>query len=665
MAESAPHIYLSALPFAPISSLIYRLYAHRFPNTLSLAQGQLTNWPALTTTFDLYGVSCLAFSPDHQHLASGMFDGEISIWNTTTGQKVVGPKFDHSEIGTWLVTSVTFSPDGHYVASGSFCGGILVRKATTRQLQGRLFSGHTSPVLSLAFSLDSRLMASGSADMTFRIWNVGTGTTVAGPFTGHPNPVWSLEFLPSTTPYVVSYSGDRTVHVWDIRSGKLIKPSSLPPGFRIAIPISLQTEFTETELEEEVPESWENEECIRVWSHDKWRFAMSRRWDKTIHVWDLVTRSKMAEFTCDEGVASLAFSADSHSIAAASTDGRTRIWNIVVDTRAILQRQKVFGKSSCLVFSSRGDSLTSDWRDHSGKMTMHIWDSITGELVDGPFSDDDELDDAQAHSKEILTVKDSGGKDHATVVCSAFSPNGECVKLLLYNNEIYLDKELDALLGLSLLIGFPPSAMRVTLHADNDLVITLQTGEVTVLAKFSVPNMLLEKLQPYMAKCSLSGQNIAVATFDEKQAIYIFDATTRAKVAGPFIGHPSFTCVVAFSPGGRLFAFASYDQTIRIWDFRAANLETVSDDAVSFTDHSAIDDHGWIRGGNDELVMWIPDIHRLGLHRPSTAAVANAHQTKLDLSRFVNGRNWWHVYDGRPVDTYRVFSPLHDADDLR
>ena len=47
MAQSTPHIYLSALPFAPTLSKVYKRYAPSFPRTLSFERGQLADWPTL------------------------------------------------------------------------------------------------------------------------------------------------------------------------------------------------------------------------------------------------------------------------------------------------------------------------------------------------------------------------------------------------------------------------------------------------------------------------------------------------------------------------------------------------------------------------------------------------------------------------------------------
>ena len=61
---------------------------------------------------------------------------------------------------------------------------------------------------------------------------------------------------------------------------------------------------------------------------------------------------------------------------------------------------------------------------------------------------------------------------------------------------------------------------------------------------------------------------------------------------------------------------------------------------INFTDHSVINDEGWICGRNGELLMWIPPLHRVGLHRPNNVWVAGEHETRMDLSTFVHGQRW-------------------------
>lgn len=59
-------------------------------------------------------VTCVAFSPDGQTLASGSEDKTIKLWNLTTGQEV-RTLSGHTD----TVYSVAFSPNGQILASGS------------------------------------------------------------------------------------------------------------------------------------------------------------------------------------------------------------------------------------------------------------------------------------------------------------------------------------------------------------------------------------------------------------------------------------------------------------------------------------------------------------------------------------------------------------------
>src|SRR6266567_1800854 len=224
MAESAPHIYLSALPFAPSCSLVSTHYSASFPGILHVERGQLSDWPSLEMTIRNFGavVLSIAFSPDGQHIVSGSSGGRIRVLNAITGETAAGPFTGHTD----CVTSVAFSPDGHHIVSGSEDRTIHVWNAMTGETAAGPFTGHTHWVTSVAFSPDGHHIVSGSDDRTIHVWNAMTGETAAGLFTGHTHWVTSVAFSPDGQ-HIVSGSDDRTIRVSNVTIGKTETPNDV------------------------------------------------------------------------------------------------------------------------------------------------------------------------------------------------------------------------------------------------------------------------------------------------------------------------------------------------------------------------------------------------------------------------------------------------------
>jgi hypothetical protein len=85
----------------------------------------------------------------------------------------------------------------------------------------RALEGHTGSVLSVGFGVvdDTPIIVSGSNDRTVRVWDARTGAPTAI-LEGHTDRVGSVGFgVVDDTPIIVSGSDDRTVRVWDARTG--------------------------------------------------------------------------------------------------------------------------------------------------------------------------------------------------------------------------------------------------------------------------------------------------------------------------------------------------------------------------------------------------------------------------------------------------------------
>ncbi|HEY9640177.1 MAG TPA: caspase family protein [Coleofasciculaceae cyanobacterium] len=527
---------------------------------------------------------------------------EVQTQTTATLQQAVEETQErnrfqgHSE----PVNSLSISPDGQLIASGSDDATVRIWKP-----DGSLANSWETPgqVRSLEFSPNGRTVATVSGDTqgetsVMTLWNVADGKAQLALTV--PTYLTSVAFSPNGL-FVAAGGRDRTIKLWNVRNGNLLRTFTGQQGWVNSI----------------------------AFSPDGKTLAAASE-DKSVKLWNVAKTQLLQTLTRPAPIQSIAFSPDGKTLAAAGSptpaDGNAplTLWNLSQGSTQTLAGHHT--KVNCLRFSPDGQLLLSA----SADTTLKLW----------RLSDRALIQTLKGHEGEVLSAD--------------FSPQGD---------TLFSSSSDQTLRSWDIRSLHPPveSAYTLSVSPNHQTFATAGwDGKIRIWNRTPIPTLLktLDSHTVPVSALSFSPDGNLLASGSDDQTIKIWNPVT-GKAIRMLNGHQARVTSLSFSSTGERLASGSDDQTIRIWDpadGRLIQTIAISPDSVSSLAFSPQEDILATGGYSNTIKLWNPDgtlLKTLTGHSLAIAAV-----TFSPDGHFLASASWdntiklWRVSNGSLLRTF-------------
>ncbi|OAQ25866.1 WD40 repeat-like protein [Linnemannia elongata AG-77] len=339
-----------------------------------------TTWRQIRVSWGhSHGVSSLAYSPDGHQILSGSKDRTLRLWDFSTTDR--GGLI---RVLPYSVTSVVFSPTGRQFAFAGTDRSVSLCNAQTANVLF-ILQGHTRPVTGLAYSPDGEQIACCSHGGTIRIFNTQTGLLIKD-MESHSEGIRCIAYSPDGRRFVSGFrkgilqlwemASDRQGPTWRAHTDDVSCTRFSPNGLLIAsscVDGTVKLWDTQARSLLSVFVGHHKRVTSLMFNPDGSQLVSSSR-DKTIRFWEVsAAGSGLGLHGPSDPVSGVAFSPSGLSLVSCRQNGTVQQHNAVSG-----ELEQVFSGSclqaSCIAYSKDGLQIATAGREGN----IHIWDVTTG-----------------------------------------------------------------------------------------------------------------------------------------------------------------------------------------------------------------------------------------------------------------------------------------------